>query len=127
LKQLITVYLRWGLSCAGVWGDVVRAAEDLESWVALNAIALAEFGLFCTVNLGKLDVLLLQCGRSLFVLGGKRFAVATIEIISNLVSNGLSSSLLRGYLPPWCEEFCKNQIVVFDEIWECVLSKRRDI
>jgi hypothetical protein len=37
---------------------------------------LAEFGLFCAVDLGDLDVLLLEGGGSLLVLGGERLAVA---------------------------------------------------
>ena len=72
--------LRRGLSCTRVCGrGVVKAAEDLESWVALHAILLAEVGLFCAVNLGQLDVLLLQCGCSFLVLRRKCFAVSTIK------------------------------------------------
>lgn len=68
--------VRIGLALALVGGDVIQAAEDLEGGVALHAEGLAEIGLLCAVNLGELDVLLLQCSGSLLVLGGKGLAVA---------------------------------------------------
>jgi hypothetical protein len=52
--------LRCGLALALVRRDVICAAEDLESWVALNAILLAKLGLLCAVDLDEPDVLLLQ-------------------------------------------------------------------
>lgn len=70
--------LRRSLSCTRVWG-ILLAPEYLESWVTLHAVFLAEVGIFCAVNLGQLDVLLLQCGRSLLVLGCKCFAMSTIR------------------------------------------------
>jgi hypothetical protein len=60
----------------GVRSDVFLATEHLQGWVALDTEALAEFGLLCAVNLDELDVLLLQRGRSLFVLRGEGFAVS---------------------------------------------------
>ena len=68
---------RRGLSRTRVWAAVVCTAEDLEGWVTFNAMRLAKGSLFCAVNLGKLDILLLQCCRSLFVLWGKGLAVST--------------------------------------------------
>jgi hypothetical protein len=88
--------LRRSLSCTSIWGNIIRATEHLESWVALNAITLAEVGLLCTVNLGKLDILLLQCSRRFFVFWCECFAVTTIQNISNLVRN----RCLRKNLPP---------------------------
>lgn len=71
------VNVRIGLALALVGGNVIQATEDLEGWVALNAKRLAEVGLLCAVNLGELDVLLLQCGGGLLVLGGEGLAVTT--------------------------------------------------
>lgn len=73
------VDVRWGLSGTAIWGNVLRAAENLEGWVSLDAEALAEVDLFCAVNLGQPDVLLLQCSCGLLVLGCQSFAVATIS------------------------------------------------
>lgn len=67
---------RSSLALALVGSDVVKAAEDLESRVALNAMLLAEVGLLCAVDLGDLDVLLLERGGSLLILGGESLAVA---------------------------------------------------
>lgn len=79
-----SIDLRRSLSRTGVWAAVVCTAEDLESWVTLNAMRLAKSGLLCAINLCKLDVLLLQCGGSLFVLWGKGFAVSTVSTISKM-------------------------------------------
>jgi hypothetical protein len=68
--------LRSSLALASVGGDGLEAAEDLEGRVTLNAILLAEVGLLSAVNLGELDVLLLEGGGSLLVLGGEGLAVA---------------------------------------------------
>jgi hypothetical protein len=47
--------------------------------VALNAIGLAQICLVHTVNLGQLDVLVLESGSCLLVMGSKSFAVPTPE------------------------------------------------
>jgi hypothetical protein len=73
----VTNNLRIGLALALVGDNVLGSTEDLESWVALNAILLAKVLLLCAVDLGELNVLLLQGGGSLLVLGGKCLAVAT--------------------------------------------------
>lgn len=70
------VNLRRSLALASVGSNVVEATEDLEGGVALNTVLLAEVGLLSAVDLGKLDVLLLQRGGSLLVLGGEGLAVA---------------------------------------------------
>ena len=67
--------LRNSLALALVGRDVVQATEDLEGRVALNAILLAEISLLSAVDLGELDVLLLQRRRSLLVFRGKSLAV----------------------------------------------------
>lgn len=65
------------LALALVRGNVVKAAEDLEGGVALNTVLLAEVLLLCAVDLHQLDVLLLEGGGGLLVLGGEGLAVAT--------------------------------------------------
>ena len=65
------------LAGTSVGRDDVKATEDLEGGVALNAVVLAEISLINAVDLGKLDVLLLESGGSLLVLGGESLAVAT--------------------------------------------------
>lgn len=62
--------------------DVLGAAEDLEGRVALDAEALAEVLLLGAVDLGERDVLVLERGGGLLVLGSERLAVAA----------------------PWCED-----------------------
>ena len=68
--------LRSSLALALVGGDVVKATEDLEGRVALDAELRAEVGLLRAVDLGELDVLLLEGRGSLLVLGGQGLAVA---------------------------------------------------
>lgn len=63
------------LTLARVGRDVVGAAEDLEGGVALNAVLLAEIRLLSAVDLDELDVLLLEGGGSLLVLGSEGLAV----------------------------------------------------
>jgi hypothetical protein len=62
---------------------------------------LAEVGLFCAVDLSKLDVLLFQRSRCLLVFRCKSLAVAAEERISNLV---VDRWLVGRNLPPWLEE-----------------------
>ena len=62
----------------GIWGNVLSAAEDLEGWVTIDAILLAKSSLLGAVNLGQLDIFLLQCGGGILILGGKCFAMPTI-------------------------------------------------
>lgn len=64
--------LAWAL----VGGDIVRAAEDLESGVALDAILLAEILLLGAVDFGEGDLLVFERRGGFFVLGGEGFAVA---------------------------------------------------
>lgn len=72
------VDLRICLALAGVGRDVILAAEHLEGRVSLNAICLAELSLLCAVDLDKSNVLLLQGGGGLLVLGGESLAVAAV-------------------------------------------------
>lgn len=77
--------LRVGLALALVRGGVfqavgrgvLKATEDLEGGVALDAVGLAEVGLFCAVDLYELDILLLQGGSGLLIFWGEGLAVAT--------------------------------------------------
>lgn len=64
------------LALTAVGSDVVKATEDLEGGVTLNAVGLAEVSLLSAVDLGEADVLLLEGGGSLLVLGGEGLAVA---------------------------------------------------
>lgn len=64
------------LALALVGGDDVEATEDFEGRVTLNAVLLAQLGLLSAIDLSELDVLLLEGGSSLLVLGGKGLAVA---------------------------------------------------
>lgn len=77
---------------------VVRASEDLDGWVTLDAIIFAQVGLFCTVDLDEGDIFLFEGGGSLFIFGGQGFAVST----------------------PGGEELCENEVVTFNEIDKCV-------
>ena len=52
-------HIRSSLPLAFVRGDVFGAAEDLEGWVALDAVGLAKISLLCAVDLYQLDILLL--------------------------------------------------------------------
>jgi hypothetical protein len=74
--------LRSSLSLASVWANVVRASENFESWVSLYAVALAQIRLLSAVDLGQLDVLLLQRRCGLLVFWGEGLAVTA----------------------PWCED-----------------------
>jgi hypothetical protein len=65
-----------GLALAAIGRDVLRAAEDLEGGVALDAVLLAEILLLSAVDLDERNVLLLQRSRSRLVLGRKGLAVA---------------------------------------------------
>lgn len=69
--------LRSSFTLTSIRAGVLKATEDLESGVTLNAIRLAKLGLLCAVDLGKLDVLLNQSSGSLLVLGGEGLAVTT--------------------------------------------------
>lgn len=64
------------LALTTVGSDVVKTTEDLEGGVTLNAVGLAEVSLLSAVDLGEADVLLLEGGGSLLVLGGEGLAVA---------------------------------------------------
>ena len=68
---------RSSLALATVGADVIRATEDLEGRVTLNTVLLAEVGLLGAVDLCELDVLLLEGGGGLLVLGGEGLAVTT--------------------------------------------------
>ena len=71
--------------CARVGGDVIEAAEELEGWVSLNTVFLAQIGFDSAINLCECNVLLFEGGCSLLVLGRESFAVAA----------------------PWCEDWVK--------------------
>lgn len=76
-SQLIMtgVGLPSSLALARVGSDIVKATEDLEGGVTLDALVFAEVGLLGAVNLGELDVLLLESCGGLLVLGGEGLAV----------------------------------------------------
>lgn len=74
---MFRVHLRSSLSLAIVGSVVASTTEDLEGRVSLNVEVLAEISLLSAVDLGELDVLLLEGGGSLLVLGGEGLAVAT--------------------------------------------------
>jgi len=65
-----------GLAGTLVGLDIVGAAEDLESGVSLYAVALAQLLLLGAVNLCERNVLVLELGSGLFVLGSEGLAVA---------------------------------------------------
>lgn len=69
--------LRVGLPLAGVGRRVfiLSLAEDLESWVTLNTLVLAQLCLLCAVDLCESNVLLLKGSRSLLVLRSEGLAV----------------------------------------------------
>lgn len=69
--------VRAGLALALVGSVVVEATEDLQGGVTLNTESLTEVGLLSAIDLDQLDVLFLQGGGSLLVLGGESLAVAT--------------------------------------------------
>lgn len=70
-------YSRSSFPLARVRSDALQTTEDLERWVTLNAICLAEFTLLCAVDLSQLDRLLLQRSSGLFVLRREGLAVTT--------------------------------------------------
>jgi hypothetical protein len=55
---------------------VVDTAEDLESGVSLDAVALAQLLLLGAVNLCEGNVLCLELGSGLFVFGSEGLAVS---------------------------------------------------
>jgi hypothetical protein len=67
--------LRSSLALASVGANVLRATENLEGRVTLHTVLAAKVSLFCAVDLGKLDILLLKRGGSFLVLGGEGLAV----------------------------------------------------
>ena len=79
-----------GLARALVGLDVVDAAEQLKGRVSLHAVALAQLLLLGAVDLCKGNVLVLQLGSGLLVLGGEGLAVTA----------------------PGCEDFGKVSIVI---------------
>lgn len=97
-------YVRWCFSCAGVWCDVVKATEDLDGRIALDAIIFAQLCLLCAVNFDEGNILLFQSGCSLLILRCESLAVAT----------------------PWRKELGKDKIVLFYEVFECVLPRKSD-
>jgi hypothetical protein len=92
--------VRWCFAGARVWLDVVKASEDLDCWVSLNAIVFTKFCLFCAVDLYKRNVLLFQSCSGFLIFGRESLAVAA----------------------PWRKEFRKDQVMVLDKVFECVLS-----
>ena len=66
---------------------------------------MAEIGLFNTVDLGKLDALLLECGCSLLVMGSQRLAMTA----------------------PWREELYQDERLGIDGRLECGSSQADDV
>jgi hypothetical protein len=56
---------------------VLAIAVDLKGRVALNALGLAEIGFLNAIDLGQLNVLVLEGGGSLLVVRGEGFAMST--------------------------------------------------
>ena len=79
-----------GLARALVGLDVVDAAEQLKGRVSLHAVALAQLLLLGAVDLCKGNVLVLQLGSGLLVLGGEGLAVTA----------------------PGCEDYAKVSIAI---------------
>ncbi|KAI6760212.1 hypothetical protein HG531_013413 [Fusarium graminearum] len=101
----IEVDLPSSLALTGVGSDILKATEDLEGGVTLNAVLLAEVRLLSAVNLGEPDVLLLEGSGSLLVFGGKGLAVTA----------------------PGSENYGGDKIVGLDELVKCVLGKLANI
>ena len=84
-------HIRWSFPCTAVRGDLVRPSEDLEGRVSLNTIVLAQITLLCAIHLHQWNVLLLQCRRSLLILGRKSLAVSA----------------------PWCKDYVDTLVMYF--------------
>ena len=91
--------VRWGFTSAGIWCDIVKTPEDLDCWITLNTVVFTQLCFLCAVNLDEGNVLFFKGSRSLLVLGCESLAVAA----------------------PWCKELGKDQVVLFDKVFECVL------
>lgn len=112
------------LALTSVGSNVLKAAEDLEGGVTLNAVVLAEVGFLSAVDLGELDVLLLEGSGSLLVLGGESLAVAAPG--SEDYRGVMSVAGLRG----GCHSeltLSKDKTVGLDELVKGVLCQLGDI
>lgn len=97
--------LRLGLAGTGVGLGVLGTTENLESRVAIDRVVAAQVLLHGAVNLGHRDVLALQLGSGLLILGGEGLAVTA----------------------PGCVELSENQGVFVDEVLEGVGGQGDDI
>jgi hypothetical protein len=91
--------VRWCFAGARVWLDVVKTSKDLDCWVSLDAIVLTQFCLLCAVDLYKRNVLLFESCSGFLIFGRESLAVAA----------------------PWSKEFGKDQVMLLDKVFKCVL------
>jgi hypothetical protein len=113
------------LALARVGSDIVKATEDLEGGVTLDALVFAEVGLLSAVNLGKLDVLLLESCGGLLVLGGEGLAVAAPG--SKDCRKKLSAADGGEERLQWGLTLSEDEIVGLDKLLEGVLGQLMNI
>lgn len=61
--------IRIGVSLTGIRGNVVRAAEDLESGITLDTVRRAQISLFGAIDLRQVNVLVFEGSGCLFIFG----------------------------------------------------------
>lgn len=83
----------------------VKATEDLERRVSLDAVLLAEVGLLGAVDLCELDVLALELGGCFLILGSEGLAVAA----------------------PGGVELGQDEVMLLDEVLEGVCLQGMDV
>lgn len=109
------------LALARVGSDILKATEDLEGGVTLDALVFAEVGLLSAVNLGELDVLLLEGCSGLLILGGEGLAVTapgSKDYGKKLLATDGGEERLQ-----WGLTLSKDEIVGLDELLEGVLGQ----
>jgi hypothetical protein len=109
------------LALARVGSDILKATEDLEGGVTLDAMVFAEVGLLSAVNLGELDVLLLEGCSGLLILGGEGLAVTapgSKDCGKKLLATDGGEERLQ-----WGLTLSKDEIVGLDELLEGVLGQ----
>jgi hypothetical protein len=109
------------LALARVGSDILKATEDLEGGVTLDALVFAEVGLLSAVNLGELDVLLLEGCSGLLILGGEGLAVTapgSKDCGMKLLATDGGEERLQ-----WGLTLSKDEIVGLDELLEGVLGQ----
>jgi hypothetical protein len=118
---MTSVDLPSSLALARVGSDIIEATEDLEGGVTLDALVSTEVGLLSAVNLGELDVLLLEGRSGLLILGGEGLAVATPG------SKDCRKTLLTAdggeERSQWSLTLSEDEIVGLDELLEVVLGQ----